>query len=144
MLNIEQDILIGWHVLVLDDMPDNLEIAKVMLEQQGATVYTATNGVEGLEVLQQIKPDFVLSDISMPIMDGWDFIAAIKKDRGLSDIPVIALTANAMVGDRTRAMAAGFHNYMTKPLTFKTFVSDLMRVLVDVSEPNHTLHLSAL
>lgn len=142
MEKVQRDLLVGWSVLIIEDMPDNLDIAQTLLEEYGATVYTATNGAEGLEVLQQIKPNFVLSDISMPIMDGWDFIATVKKDRGLADIPVIALTAHAMTGDRARAMAAGFHNYMTKPFTISTFVNDLMRILVDVPEFDRTLHFS--
>lgn len=143
MQSIRRDILVGWTVLILDDIPDNLEIARTILEQYGATVHTATNGAEGLEVLDQIKPDFIISDLSMPVMDGWDFIASIKKNRGLAGIPVIALTAHAVAGDRIRAMAAGFHNYMTKPFTVNTFAADLIRILEDGSEFDRTLHMSA-
>jgi len=68
----------------------------------------------------------------MPVMDGWGFINALKADRGLADIPVIALTAHAMQGDRERALAAGFHNYLVKPLTVDTFIRDLVNLLIDI------------
>jgi CheY-like chemotaxis protein len=70
----------------------------------------------------------------MPVMDGWGFIHALKKDRALAEIPAIALTAHAMIGDRDRAFAAGFHNYLTKPLTADTFIYDLLKLLMDIPE----------
>jgi CheY-like chemotaxis protein len=70
----------------------------------------------------------------MPVMDGWEFMNTIKRDRRTLDIPVIALTAHAMPGDRERAITAGFHNYLTKPLTPATFMRDLLSLLVDVPE----------
>jgi CheY-like chemotaxis protein len=68
----------------------------------------------------------------MPEMDGWGMLGALKLDRATLDIPVIALTAHAMVGDRERAIMAGFHNYLTKPLTPATFMKDLLVLLTDI------------
>jgi CheY-like chemotaxis protein len=68
----------------------------------------------------------------MPVMDGWALVEELKQDRGLSTIPAIALTAHAMIGDRERAINAGFHNYLTKPLTPATFMRDLVRLLTDI------------
>jgi len=70
----------------------------------------------------------------MPVMDGWGFIHALKQDRALEEIPAIALTAHAMIGDRERAVSAGFHNYLTKPLTADTFIYDLLKLLMDIPE----------
>jgi CheY-like chemotaxis protein len=126
------DLLKGWDIVVLDDEPDSLEVARFILDFYGATVHTAENGQIGLELVRSVRPRFVISDISMPVMDGWEFIHHIKNDRVLMDIPVIALTAHAMQGDRERAMAAGFHNYLTKPLTAETFIFDLVHLLVDI------------
>ncbi len=138
---IRRDILQNWDVLVLDDEPDSLEVATRVLRFYGAQVTTASNGKEGLEKLRSMKPTprFIISDLSMPEMDGWAFIYELKQDRGLMDIPVIALTAHAMVGDRERGIQAGFHNYLTKPLTPATFMADLLRLLVDVPEFTESL-----
>lgn len=104
MNHIPQDLLRGWTVVVLDDDPDSLELVRTILTAYDANVYTASNGQAGLALLREVKPDFVISDLSMPVMDGWAFADALKKNRGLAEIPVIALTAHAMQGDRERAM----------------------------------------
>jgi len=134
MQQIPDDLLAGWDVVVLDDEEDSLEVAEIILMEYGATVHTAINGVEGLETVRNAMPRFVISDLSMPEMDGWGFISNMKKDPILSSIPVIALTAHAMVGDRERAVSAGFHNYLTKPLTVDTFMADLVKLLIDIPE----------
>lgn len=131
---IPDDLLAGWDIVVLDDEEDSLEVAEIILLEYGANVSTAINGKEGLEVVREVKPNFVISDLSMPVMDGWGFISNMKKDPELSSIPVIALTAHAMVGDRERAVSAGFHNYLTKPLTVDTFMQDLVKLLIDIPE----------
>jgi len=123
-------LLKGWSVLLIDDEEDSLELARYILEFYGATVTTAINGQEGLERSHAMHPDFIISDISMPQVDGWDFIKQLKADSTLAHIPVIALTAHALRGDRERAMAAGFHNYLTKPLTANTFMVDLLQLLM--------------
>ncbi|MDX2076478.1 MAG: response regulator [bacterium] len=134
MQNIPQDLLTGWDIVVLDDEDDSLEVAEVILLEYGANVYTAQNGKAGLEVVNRVRPRFVISDLSMPVMDGWGFIHAMKEDDALTEIPVIALTAHAMIGDRERAIRAGFHNYLTKPLTVDTFMADLVKLLIDIPE----------
>jgi CheY-like chemotaxis protein len=133
-MHIPDNLLEGWTIVVLDDEEDSLEVAEVILDEYGATVHTASNGEDGLARVREAKPRFVISDLSMPIMDGWGFINAMKEDLSLAPIPVIALTAHAMVGDRERAVAAGFHNYLTKPLTVDTFMADLVRLLIDIPE----------
>ena len=95
---------------------------------------TASNGEEGWVALKKKRPTLIISDISMPVLDGWGVIDRLKKDRATMDIPAIALTAHAMVGDRERALSAGFHNYLTKPLTPATFIKDLLNLLIDIPE----------
>lgn len=131
---IRRDILQGWEVVVIDDEPDSLEVASRILRFYGANVYTASNGQEGLELIRRQRPKFVISDLSMPVMDGWEMLYEIQQDRHIAQIPIIALTAHAMVGDRTRAIEAGFYNYLTKPLTPSTFMGDLLRLLLDVPD----------
>ena len=133
-MQVPDNLLEGWDIVIVDDEEDSLEVAQIILDEYGANVHTASNGQEALELVRQVKPRFVISDLSMPVMDGWGFIHALKTDASLAAIPVIALTAHAMVGDRERAITAGFHNYLTKPLTVDTFMADLVRLLIDIPE----------
>ncbi|MAU13372.1 MAG: response regulator [Anaerolineaceae bacterium] len=134
MSKIPSDLLSGWDVVVIDDEPDSLEVARYILDFYGANVLTATNGQEGIALVQETKPHFVISDLSMPEMDGWEFVSALKSTVQMQDTPVIALTAHAMRGDRERAIAAGFHNYLTKPLTANTFMDELLTLLLDIPQ----------
>jgi len=128
--------LAGWHVLVVDDEFDSREVASMMLEAAGAIVDTAIHGKDALEKIQAQRPDFILSDLSMPTMDGWQLMHHLVNDRETAEIPVIALTAHAMPGDRQRAIAAGFRNHITKPLDATKFMDQLVTILVDMPEFN--------
>jgi CheY-like chemotaxis protein len=128
------DLLAGWDIVVIDDEPDSLEVARFILDFYGAIVHTAINGREGLELVERIQPRFVISDLSMPEMDGWEFLKELHERVDQQHIPVIALTAHAMRGDRERAIAAGFHNYLTKPLTADTFIDQLLALLLDIPQ----------
>lgn len=132
-------VLVGWKVVVVEDDPDSQNVARMMLEKAGATVEVAENGQEGLDLIREQKPHFALSDISMPVMDGWKLIQELNNDRRTSDIPVIALTAHAMPGDRAKAIEAGFVNYMTKPLDPQKFTMQLLHLLVEI--PSFTAQL---
>ncbi len=137
---IPENILAGWNVLVIDDDPDALDIVTMLLSLYGANVITASNGREGLEMVRKHRPRFVVADLSMPEMTGWDMVGLMKNDRTILDIPVVALTAHAMPGDRNRALAMGFHNYLTKPLRPETFVNDLLLLLAaDMPELSNLL-----
>ncbi len=131
---IPSNLLEGWDVIVIDDEPDSLEVARFILAFYGANVHTATNGKEGIGLVEQIKPRFIISDLSMPEMDGWEFVSTLKSAARSQSIPVIALTAHAMKGDRERAIEAGFHNYLTKPLTANTFMDELLTLLLDIPQ----------
>lgn len=128
------ELLVGWKVLVIDDEPDSLLVAQSLLEMCGAQVTVAANGQEGLDAIRSVRPDFVVSDLSMPVMSGWQMIFQLKQTPVTRDIPVIALTAHAMEGDRIRAIEVGFHNYLTKPLRPETFINDLLRLILDIPE----------
>jgi CheY-like chemotaxis protein len=124
----------GWTVLIADDEVDSLEVATRLVRLAGANVITAKNGLEALEKVRQYRPHFILSDLSMPEMDGWELVYRLKLERSTLDIPVIALTAHAMAGDRDRAIRAGFHNHISKPLDPTKLVRQLINVLMDVPE----------
>jgi len=117
----------GWTVLIVDDQPDNLEIARKVLGFGGAKIYTAENGVQGMLILEKLIPSFILLDLSMPVMDGWEMLARVRANLDTQDIPVIALTAHAMAGDRERVMLAGFDGYIAKPFRLSTFMSEILR-----------------
>lgn len=134
MMTLPRDILAGWKILIIDDEADSADVAKRVLRYYGAEVSTASNGKEGLDQIRILHPRLVICDISMPVMDGWGVIQTLKNDRSLMDIPAIALTAHAMTGDRERAIAAGFHNYLSKPLTPLSFAQDLLLLLVDLPQ----------
>jgi CheY-like chemotaxis protein len=124
----------GWKVLVVDDEPDSLEVASRLLKYAGADVTTATNGMEALEKVREVRPQLVITDLSMPKMDGWGLLEQLKLERDTLEIPVIALTAHTMPGDRERAIAAGFHNHIPKPLDPVRFISQLINIVVDIPE----------
>ena len=127
-------VMVGWCVLVVDDEQDSLEVARMMLELAGAQVLTAVNGEEGLAMVDKIRPHFILSDLSMPVMDGWHMMRELSIDRRTNEIPVIALTAHAMSGDRERAMQAGFANYISKPLDPDKFITQLLNIVIETPE----------
>src|SRR5690242_12999338 len=118
-----------WTVLIVDDEPDNLEVIAETLEYKGALVKTAQNGAEGLDLLKDFRPDMILLDLSMPRMNGWEMRVHIRALPELQHIPVIALTAHAMAGDKERTLAAGFDGYLTKPINIATLVHDIHRSL---------------
>jgi CheY-like chemotaxis protein len=122
----------GWRVVVVDDEEDSQMVAVMMLQMAGAEVLTADNGREGLSVIRNSRPHLVISDLSMPELDGWGMMRELNMDRTTMDIPVIALTAHAMVGDRERAIHAGFTNYITKPLDPEKFLSQLASLVSEV------------
>lgn len=134
MSKVSRDVLKGWEVLIVEDEIDNQEVAKRLLKRYGATVYIADNGQDALDKLKEITPHFILSDLSMPVLDGWGLIYELQQDRSTAEIPIFALTAHAMKGDRERAIAVGFYNYLTKPLTPATFIDDLLNVLKAVPQ----------
>jgi two-component system, cell cycle response regulator DivK len=123
-----------WRVVVVDDDPHSAEIVGMLLSHYGAAVFSAANGKEGLAVIERVNPHLVISDLSMPEMDGWAMIRALKARPETATIPLIALSAHAMASDREKAIAAGFHSYIAKPLSASTFVADLLQMVADIPE----------
>ncbi|MBN1121072.1 MAG: response regulator [Anaerolineae bacterium] len=117
------------RILVVDDERDSIDIVKIVLSSVGAVVYQAEDGRAALDICLQERPEVVLADISMPVMDGWELLNAIRGADGGEKVTVIALTAHAMSGDKKRIIDAGFDGYMSKPLTMFTFLEDLSQLL---------------
>ena len=120
----------SWQVLVVDDEPDNLEVVAETLEYLGAQVKTALNGQEALEALEAFMANLILTDLSMPVMDGWQMRANAKRNPAFAEVPIMALSAHAIVGDRERAIEAGFNGYITKPVNINTLLDDIRAALV--------------
>ncbi len=118
-----------WTVLIVDDEPDNLGVARKVLTFGGAQVHVARNGVEGLAVLDDIRPTFILLDLSMPEMDGWEMLKIVRGNDQMADIPIIALTAHAMSGDKERVLESGFNGYIAKPFRINSFIADIQKCL---------------
>jgi len=102
-------------IAVVDDNADNRLIIRTILEDQYEIIEFAS-GIEAIEGFRENKPDVVILDISLPEMDGTEILRRIREDTELHDLPVIALTAHAMVGDREKYLAAGFNDYVAKPI----------------------------
>ena len=115
------------RVLLVDDYPDAREMYTEYLEFSGFDVIQAGNGQEALERAADSAPDIILMDLSLPVMDGWEATRRLKADPATRDIPIIALSAHAMAGDREKAIAAGASDYITKPVDTDQLLS-LMRV----------------
>lgn len=115
------------RILVVEDNTDNMTLIVDILSSLDHEVLQAGDGQEGLEKAQSEKPDLILMDLSLPRMDGWTATKYIKANDDLKSIPILALTAHAMVGDRERAMEAGCDDYLTKPIN----LTDLMAKLTE-------------
>jgi two-component system cell cycle response regulator DivK len=105
-------------ILIVEDNEDNRDMLARRLERRGYRVEIAVNGMDALEVAQATRPDLILMDLSMPVMDGWDATRRLKAAPDLNHIPIIALTGHAMKDDRDKALATGAEDYMAKPLDF--------------------------
>jgi CheY-like chemotaxis protein len=109
------------RILVVEDSPDIRVLVRMLLEAGGHEVLTAPDGRTGVDTARAERPDLVLMDLSLPILSGWEATREIKNDPAISAIPVVAVTAHAMHGDRERALAAGCDGFIAKPIDEETF-----------------------
>lgn len=109
-------------ILLVEDNEMNRDMLSRRLTRKGFQVITATDGLQGIDLAESERPDLILMDMSLPVMDGWEATKQLKRTEHLKTIPVIALTAHAMSGDRTKALEAGCDEFDTKPI-------DLARLL---------------
>jgi len=119
----------GNRILVIEDMEENLEVITCLLSAFGHTVLTARDGEEGLEAAARERPDLILCDLRMPKVDGFEVAEQLKRDPELRRIPLVAVTALAMVGDRARVLMAGFDGYITKPIVPEEFPGEVQSYL---------------
>lgn len=119
----------NWLALIVDDEPHNVNVIQYVLEFHHARTHIATSGHESLEILDDIQPDFVLLDLRMPEMTGFEVLEVIREMPQLKHLVVIALTAYSMTGDREKALAAGFDGYITKPINVMTVIEEIKSIL---------------
>jgi len=121
--------------LCVEDNDDNVYVLRHRLTRAGFTVMIARDGAEGVEMARAEQPELILMDLSLPVLDGWEATRRIKAAAATRHIPVIALTANAMTGDREKAMAAGCDDFDTKPLELSRLLGKIRAL---VPEPRTT------
>jgi CheY-like chemotaxis protein len=115
----------GGRILVIEDNPTNLELITYLLNAFGHTTIAARDGEEGVEAALRSNPDLILCDIAMPKLDGYAVAQRLRAASTLNGVPLIAVTASAMVGDRDKVVASGFDGYISKPITPETFVAEV-------------------
>jgi len=113
------------RVLVVEDNPANLSLMEYLLGASGYAVLTATDGAQGIELARREMPDVILMDLQMPTLNGFEAASQLKAHPTLKRIPLVAVTAFAMVGDRERILAHGFDGYIPKPITPEIFVDQV-------------------
>ena len=113
------------HILVVEDNMDTYELVRFILKKNGYETFLAVNGRDGVNAAIKQTPNLIIMDLSMPQMDGWTAIGLIKKDERTLSIPLLALTAHALPGDRQRAMDAGADEYITKPMDLDNLVKSV-------------------
>ena len=116
-------------ILIVEDDEMNRDMLSRRLVLQGYSVVQATDGVEGLEMADAEAPDLILMDMSLPDLDGWETTRRLKAEKDTRPIPVIALTAHALVSDRQKAIAAGCDDYDTKPVDLRRLVAKIAALL---------------
>lgn len=119
-------------ILIVEDNEMNRDMLSRRLERRGFAVVMAVDGQQGVDMARSEKPDLVLMDMSLPVMDGWTATQTIKADPEIAKIPVIALTAHAMAGDREKAISAGCDDYDTKPIELPRLLEKIGRFIPNV------------
>jgi two-component system cell cycle response regulator DivK len=112
----------GRVILIVEDDPKNMKLLRDLLQMRGYATLEACDGKQGVDMARAKMPDLIFMDIQLPVMDGFEAINILKADPVTKGIPVVALTALAMQGDREKCMEAGFNDYITKPLDTRAFV----------------------
>jgi two-component system, cell cycle response regulator DivK len=116
-------------VLIVEDNVDNYELVRFLLERAGYDTCWAHNGREGIAMAKEEKPDLILMDLSLPELDGWTATERIKSDPETGHIPIAALTAHTLPGDRKRALQAGCDGYLSKPMNIALFVETVANLI---------------
>jgi CheY-like chemotaxis protein len=124
----------GRRILLVEDDRDNFDLVSILLKNAGCLILGAHTGQDALEVARRELPDLILMDLSLPVMDGWTAAHELKSDQRTCAIPLLALTAHTLPGDRQRALDAGFNGYISKPINVQHFNEELEKVIGDMGK----------
>ena len=116
-------------VLYIEDDPSNRLLVRRVLEASGYEIIEAVDGASGLDIARQATPDLILLDINLPEFDGYEMAGQLRAIPGMSEVPIIALTANVMKGDRERSLESGCDGYLQKPIDVDTLPSQIAAFL---------------
>jgi CheY-like chemotaxis protein len=116
-------------ILLVEDNEMNRDMLSRRLTKRGHDVLIAVDGQQGVDMATSENPEIILLDMSLPVMDGWEAARRLKADDGTNGIPIIALTAHAMAGDREKCLEAGADDYDTKPVDFKRLLGKIEALL---------------
>jgi two-component system cell cycle response regulator DivK len=117
------------RILYIEDNPDNRMLIRRVLMAEGYEVLEAKDGQEGLAQATQLQPDLILMDINLPELDGYEVTARLKQLPGMQQVPIVAVTANVMRGDREKTLAAGCDGYIQKPIDIDLLPSQIERFI---------------
>ncbi|MBM3151550.1 MAG: response regulator [Chloroflexi bacterium] len=117
------------RILLVEDNPDNFELIRFLLEREGYQVLEARDGSQGLRMARSERPDLVLMDLSLPQVDGWSAATQLKADPQTAGIPLVAITAHTLPGDRKRALESGFDGYISKPINVTSLNETVKKAL---------------
>ena len=117
------------RILIVEDKASSRELLRTVLENQGFVVSEAADGEGALQKARAELPDLILLDLHMPVRGGYEVLKELRQEPRFSSIPIVAVTASAMQGDREKALAAGFNGYLTKPLPLSSLRNEIQRLL---------------
>lgn len=112
-------------ILIIEDNEQNLYLEKFLLEKYGYEVSSARDGLEGIEMANRIKPDLILLDLQLPVMDGYTVARNLRMNQYLARTPIVAVTSYAMMGDHEKALDAGCTGYIEKPINPEIFMAQV-------------------
>ncbi len=128
-------------ILIAEDNAVNRELLRELLEMHGHTVIEAINGEEALRMVEEAKPDILLLDLGMPVLDGYATVRKIRENPRFAGLPVLAVTAYAMQGDKERILSCGFDGYLSKPIDPTLLFQELERLLSRNEKGTFPVHL---
>jgi two-component system cell cycle response regulator len=123
------------RILIIEDNPANIELMSFLLSAYGHAPLSAADGPRGVAAARSERPDLIACDVNLPGMDGFAVLAELKGDPALAGVPILAVTALAMTGDREKVLAAGFDGYISKPIEPESFVAELEAFLTSTPAP---------
>jgi two-component system, cell cycle response regulator DivK len=118
------------RILIIEDNEQNLYLVSFILEKHGYEVFAARDGQEGINMAEPIKPDLILLDIQLPVMDGYTVARQLRANAKLDQTPIVAVTSYAMAGDREKTIEAGCNGYIEKPINPDTFIEEVEQHLI--------------